>query len=115
MKKNDNLSNAQNQPDTSAARVTVQHSVIPNLFILLAMIASNNNMVLKEDFVEIEGVDYNLLESQASRLDNEEKAVFATGEEFASNYFKINLHLHELDKFLDDVFDGYLTKYFYEV
>lgn len=84
---------------------------------LVKLISLDNNMPMKplEDIVFPEGYgyDWNKLNSQASELHVYEAELLCCGEVGEVNNLVVDKGLQDLDRALNQIFDGCLNKYFF--
>jgi len=85
---------------------------------LITLIGLDNNMgVLPIEKIpsqdEVSGYDLVKLEAQAAQLSDEDSDLLATGEMAEVNALVGTLGLEELDRFLNDAFDGHLTDLYF--
>lgn len=88
-----------------------------HLYGLIILIGHDNNMVpvAPEDLpAAVDGFDIKALNEQASQLNISEAETFTTGEESEISELTEKKGLHDLNRFLNEAFDGYLTDLFFQ-
>lgn len=87
---------------------------LDNLYCLVCLMGQDSGVSIPpvSEWPVAVGFDYARLEAQAGRLSSLEQRAFATGEVSTRKRLVTNLQLRGLDHFLNEVFDGPLSKAF---